>query len=547
MKRVLIIALALAAAVVCRAQGSAFWADPDSGFQQPDKVFVNSVWRGSKANAAAAFKPSSDAVVTVRAGELRCGKSVIDASAVSACFLKYVIGDELLDQYNQCGARDTVNYTAMRAADIISGETQLPAKAGELCPVWLSIKVPADAVPGKYKGSLSFITGDKVAATLSYTVKVIDRVLPPLGESPFHLDLWQNPYAVARYHNVPLWSKEHFDLLRPVMKMLADAGQKVITTTILDRPWNGQTEDPFGSMVTKIRLADGSWMYDYTIFDMWVEFMMSLGIDSQINCYSMIPWALNFDYFDQASYKVASLHAEPGSAEYEMYWGNFIRDFASHLREKGWFSKTHIAMDERPEASMKAALALIKKVEPEFKVALAGNYHESIADEIDDLCIALAQTYPEGKVAERKAAGQSSIYYTCCAEKYPNTFIASKPSEASWLPWIAMARGDEGYLRWAFNSWTIDPLKDARFRSWAAGDCYMVYPGAVSSVRFEKLIEGLQDYFKAVILLDEWSAGGKDAAKATVLKDAVSAFTVENLGAEGPAKALKEARKALEQ
>ena len=112
--------------------------------------------------------------------------------------------------------------------------------------------------------------------------------------------------------------------MRPVMEHLARAGQKVITATVMDRPWNGQTEDPFGSMVTKIRRADGSWLYDYTVFDLWVSFMMSLGIDKQINCYTLIPWALSFDYFDQATGTVTYVKASTDSPEYEQYWGRFI-------------------------------------------------------------------------------------------------------------------------------------------------------------------------------------------------------------------------------
>lgn len=271
--------------------------------------------------------------------------------------------------------------------------------------------------------------------------------------------------------------------------------------------------------------------------------MSSLGIDGQINCYTLIPWALTFDYFDQATDSKATIYAEPGSAEYESYWGNFIKDFAAHLRAKGWFEKTYIAMDERPEKSMKAALALIKKVEPEFKVALAGNYHESIADDIDDLCIAFGAEYPEGVVGSRRAKGQISTYYTCCAEKFPNTFIASNPLEASWLPLVALSRDVDGYLRWAYNSWTENPVKDARFRSWAAGDCYMVYPDGVSSVRFERLKEGLQDYLKAVILLEEWGRGTKKSAG---LEKALKTFTREELEKNGPERALKELRKAMD-
>lgn len=534
MRKILVLAT-LFASLACRAGIRVEWTSP-----LPDCR----VWRCETINASVSFNSSEKVEgLSVESGDLISGTSVISASCVKLNFLSYITGDELLEQYNQCGGRDTVNYKAVCAADMIDGRASVNLEAGQPQPVWMSVKIPFDAAPGRYRGTIRFREGGKEIASLEYSVRVCDRVLPPLSTSPFHLDLWQNPYAVARYHGVPLWSREHFERMEPVMKLLADAGQKVVTATIMDRPWNGQTEDPFGPMVTKIKRVDGSWLYDYTIFDKWVEFMSSLGIDGQINCYTLIPWALTFDYFDQATDSKATIYAEPGSAEYESYWGNFIKDFAAHLRAKGWFEKTYIAMDERPEKSMKAALALIKKVEPEFKVALAGNYHESIADDIDDLCIAFGAEYPEGVVGSRRAKGQISTYYTCCAEKFPNTFIASNPLEASWLPLVALSRDVDGYLRWAYNSWTENPVKDARFRSWAAGDCYMVYPDGVSGVRFERLKEGLQDYLKAVILLEEWGRGTKKSAG---LEKALKTFTREELEKNGPERALKELRKAMD-
>ena len=35
----------------------------------------------------------------------------------------------------------------------------------------------------------------------------------------------------------------------------------------INKPWNGQTEDYFDTMVTWIKRADGTWTFDYTIFD----------------------------------------------------------------------------------------------------------------------------------------------------------------------------------------------------------------------------------------------------------------------------------------
>lgn len=508
--------------------------------------FAYAAWKGERVNAEAvlwAEQPLS--LVSVSASELRSGKNVIPACAVEPKFIGYVMGDVLAEEYGQCGSRIKSEWDSVKVADIIGVSDIINVKKGNAQPVWVSVNVPRDAAAGTYKGTISLRAQElKAPLTLSYTIQVVDRVLSEAHEWPFFLDLWQNPYAVARYHNVPLWSEAHFKFMRPVMEKLASAGQKVITTTILNRPWNGQTEDPFGPMVTKILRADGTWMYDYTIFDKWVEYMMSIGIDKQINCYSMIPWHLQFDYFDQASNTYTYIKAEPDSKEYENYWGHFIVDFAKHLRAKGWFDITYIAMDERPAKAMRAALDVIHHYEPEFKVALAGNYHEGVADEIADLCITFRSEYPEGIVAKRREAGMISLYYTCCAEKYPNTFTVSAPAEASWIPWCAMAKDVDGYLRWAFNSWTADPMFDARFRTWAAGDCYMIYPDGRPGVHLEKLIEGVQDYEKARILREEWKAKG-DVKSLKALEDALSLFTYEQITENGPSPALKQARTVI--
>jgi lipoprotein signal peptidase len=140
-------------------------------------------------------------------------------------------------------------------------------------------------------------------------------------------------------------------------------------------------------MVKKIRKTDGRWEYDYSVFDKWVEYMMGLGIDDYISCYSMIPWKLEFDYYDEASGKDTSFVAEAGSKEYKLYWGLFLSDFAAHLRSKGWFEKTIIAMDERPAEAMLAAFETIFTADPDFKVSLAGNWHPEIERSLFDYCL----------------------------------------------------------------------------------------------------------------------------------------------------------------
>lgn len=521
---------------------------PSLEFQK--KAFNHVAWRGEKVFAQAVVSSEEELKdVRLSVSDLRNGKSLIGAENIRLQFVSYVVSD-LLDttKYGQCGSReDKSKWGEVLVADVLDINDSMTVPAGRKQPVWMTVSVPSDARPGKYSGKLTVTSSNAKARSLNVELTVADHVLPPARDWAFHLDLWQNPYSVARYENVPLWSEAHFEAMRPVMRMLAEAGQKSVTATIMSRPWNGQTEDAFGSMVTKIRRIDGTWLYDYTIFDRWVEFMFSLGIDRQINCYSMIPWALQFDYIDQATSSPATFQAAPGSEEYNEYWGAFIADFARHLKAKGWFEKTMIAMDERPLESMQAVLGLIRKVEPAFKISLAGNYHEPVIYDIVDFSETFSgkQEFPESAKAKRKELGLTTTFYTCCAEAHPNMFVISNPDEAAWLGWFAQAENYDGYLRWAYNSWTLDPLTDTRFRTWPAGDCFVVYPGGRGSVRFSKLVEGIQDFEKVRILRSRWQETGNEA-KLGQLTGILKSFTSETVLAEGPAKALAAAKSFLD-
>ncbi|WP_300729455.1 DUF4091 domain-containing protein, partial [uncultured Rikenella sp.] len=425
------------------------------------------------------------------------------------------------------------DWDSSLVADVLDINKVLDIEACTTRPIWLSLRVPTDVRAGRYRGTLTVSGANFKPLSLPFEVEVLARTLPEPKKWAFHLDLWQNPYAVARYYQVPLWSRAHFDAMLPLMRMLADAGQRAITTSIMYKPWNGQTEDHFDSMITRIKRIDGTWSYDYTVFDKWVEFMMNeVGIDEMINCYTMIPWDLRFDYYDQATNRVQFVEAKPGDAAYTEYWGVFLKDFARHLREKGWFEKTAISMDERPMEAMREAIKLIRETDPEFKITLAGNYHPEIESDLYYLSIPYGQQFPKEVKAERERRGQISTVYTCCTEAFPNTFTFSAPAEAAWTVFHAVAGGYDGYLRWAVNSWTTDPLRDSRFRSWAAGDTYSIYPGPRSSIRFERLVEGLQDCEKIARLRAELGARGA-TEKLDKLNRTVAKFTPEGLAASG--------------
>ena len=503
-------------------------------------------WKGERVSAQlVVWTPEALDNLSFIVSDLTSGKETISKDNVRTGFVRYVMTDELnKDGKGGCGYRKSSDYDSTLVADPIdhiASTLTVPANATQ--GGWISVRVPQQVKAGKYTGTVTVKDGDKVLSELKLAVNVKNRTLPASTEWAFHLDLWQNPYAEARYYNVEPFSKEHFDRMRPDMQNYVDAGGKVITASIMHKPWNGQTYDPFESMVTWLKKADGTWYFDYTVFDKWVEYMMSLGVKKQINCYSMVPWRLSFQYFDQASNSFKYLDAKPGEAAYDEFWGNMLTSFAKHLKEKGWFDITHISMDERPMKDMLATLKVIRKADKDFKVSLAGTYHDELVKELHDYCIAIGEKFPAEVIKSRKEAGQVTTYYTCCTEPRPNTFTFSAPAEAEWLGWFAAKENLDGYLRWALNSWVKNPLQDSRFTAWAAGDTYMIYPEGRSSIRFERLIEGVQSYEKIRILKEEFEKKGNKSAikKIDKILKAFDEFSLEEIPAATVVTKAKEA------
>lgn len=518
------------------------WGSIDIRYEKSDvpEIEVNNrmsltAWRGERVCAQAVLwtnRPLEG--VRVDVGALKQGSSVIPASAVTSHFVRYVMTDEANEDGSGCGYReDKTVWDSSLVADVLDIAEMRDIEACSVQPLWVKIWVPADARAGRYKGVVT-VSGDNLRPMrLQLEVNVVDRTLPEPGDWAMYLDLWQNPYAVARYYGVPLWSREHFDLMLPVMKMLADVGQRSITASIMHKPWNGQTEDHFDSMIGRMRKIDGTWSYDYTVFDKWVTFMTEeVGIDGIISCYTMIPWALRFDYYDQATGRVLFIEAEPGDEAYTEYWGAFLKDFARHLREKGWFERTAVAMDERPMKAMREAIKVIRDADPDFKISLAGGYHPEIVSDLYYLSIPYGKTFPADVKAERERNGQLSCVYTCCTEAFPNMFTFSDPAEAAWTAIHALAGGYDGYLRWSVCAWTADPLRDSRFRLFAAGDTYSIYPGPRSSIRFERLTQGLQYCEKIHVLREELKAEGL-LGELDELNGAVAGFTPEGFAEAG--------------
>lgn len=492
------------------------WATIDSLYSRsivpqvaPVKTLRLSGWKGERLSAQILLwtKDAADGV-RVELEPLKGDKMEVSAERIQARFVRYTLADKS-DAHCLCNRK--TDHPAVLVPDMLDSLSHFDMAAQTVRPVWLTVYLPMFMDSGVYKSKVTIIdnNGDKVR--LPFEVEVVEEEMREPEYWTFHLDLWQHPAAVARAEGLELWSDEHFEAIKRNCRMLHAAGQKVITTTLNKDPWNHQCYDAYEDMIKWTLKKDGTWSYDYTIFDKVIKTMMDVGIYRYINCYSMLPWNYELDYFDEAKGEKVTVKAKPGTPMFEKMWGPFLTDFYRHIdKDLMIASAVNIAADEREPEDMDEAIRVLNKYAPDLHFAMADNkYSFRKYNNVRDVCIALRQPIGQEDFDLRHKTNYITTYYVCCSTHFPNTLTYSQPFEAELLPWLSLARGFDGMLRWAYNSWPENPQYDSRFAKFASGDTYFIYPFARSSIRFERLIDGIEAYEKAKILMYDFTVSNR--------------------------------------
>jgi hypothetical protein len=498
-------------------------------------------WKGEKVNTLILIwssKPIQKVSIEKSNFTAASGK-VVSSQQLTTSFVKYVWTDGYFG--NGCDKRDNQKLDSSLVGDLLDTSGYSSLEACRVQPVWVSFTVPENAATGLYNGKI-IVRADEKEFSLRLSVQVAAQKLPPAKEWDFDLDLWQYPVCIADFHKTKRWSEEHFASMKPYYIMLANAGQKNITVSIIEG--GNQDKEVSPAMIKWIKRKDGTWRYDYDLFDKYVSFVMNCGINRRINCYSMLPWTMTFSYYDEAKEKDTSFVTTVTAPEFKSFWQSMLTDFAKHLKQKGWFQKTNIAMDERKLPDMLRALEIIRETDSEWHVALAGSYHPELIKLINDYSIFKASVFTKEELNYRNSHLLASTFYTSCEGERPNMFSFSPPAEATWIGWYAAAKGFSGFLRWGYNLWNSNPLQDSRGR-YPGGDAFQIYPGPQSSVRFEKLSEGIQDYMKIQILKKQLTKAG-DNKGLKAMHNILSNFENDRLEVESAEKIIAAAKRQIQ-
>ncbi|MFH0983715.1 MAG: glycoside hydrolase domain-containing protein, partial [Planctomycetota bacterium] len=164
--------------------------------------------------------------------------------------------------------------------------------SGALAPLWLTVRVPRDAKPGTYTGTVSVSADGLKPTTVPLRVTVADWSIPDPKDLRILNFAYLSEDAVAKHYGVPLWSDKHLELVSRSMALMAEVNSRQVIVNMAINFYGGNkggadcsNEE---SMVRWIKQPDGAYTYDFAIFDKYLDMVAkTIGKPSllRVNCW----------------------------------------------------------------------------------------------------------------------------------------------------------------------------------------------------------------------------------------------------------------------
>ncbi len=98
-------------------------------------------------------------------------------------------------------------------------------------------------------------------------MRVADWTVPDRQDYRTWLDIIQSPDALALEYNVPRWSEKHWEMIAESFRLIGQTGCRIVYVPLLAHSHLGNEE----SMVRWVKKADGTWDYDYSILEKYLD------------------------------------------------------------------------------------------------------------------------------------------------------------------------------------------------------------------------------------------------------------------------------------
>ncbi len=391
--------------------------------------------------------------------------------------------------------------------DVLLEDAYVAVSAGHAQPVWITVSVPVDTLPGVYAATVT-ITGDD---TFSHTISLNLHVYPVVVEKT---RLWATNWFSMQWRHLDITpepeSDDYYALLRRYARSMAAHRQNVALISPLN-------------LATYSIDASGALAFDFSRFDRWVHIFIEEGVIGRIEGGHIggrkEGWMSEFVAQTRVirDGAVVSETVAPDSKAAHTFYSAFFPALVAHLKAQGWLDIYMQHLADEPIAvnlgSYRALAALAREYAPELRI-IEATHAKDLVGSIDVWVPQLNYLHDDfAHYQERQAAGDEVWFYTCVFPQgeYANRFIEQPLIKTRLLHWINYRYGITGYLHWGYNQWTSDDPVTHTTRPHGgppylpAGDPWIVYPGKdgpLSSIRFAAMRDGIVDHELLCMLAD---------------------------------------------
>jgi len=416
------------------------------------------------------------------------------------------------------------------------------------------VKVPADAAPGLYHGTVRAEGPDFPAATLPVEVEVLDWRVPDPRDFQTIVAIAQSPYGVAKQYKTPLWSDKHWELLEASLRQLARAGNGVwFVPVLLDTEFGNRDV----SMIKWTRKKDGSVAFDYATMDCYLDLIVkNCGTPLFVSFVVMngFQGAVEVKVLDEASGKEERLNLGPNAPGREKYWQPFACSLYSHMAAKGLDQTMYWGYPWDMDGDPKLKPMLRQFVPEVFWICGSHDANVAVSGGMPDLSSPFYVGSPFGARAWDGKVDTSAGEFYKVVENI-QSFLIGGESKKGWkpqdqillctprtdcgaivvngtsTPWTfrifaerAIFTGYRGTGRMGGDYWAGSYFDGCKYGGGAPGFSIMksLWPGpdgAESSARFEAMIEGLQETEARIFVEQALDRGILPAEKAQAITE----------------------------
>lgn len=400
---------------------------------------------------------------------------------------------------------------------------------------WITVDLNGYESAGNYDITIIFEfteNNSKQSIAKTLAVDVIDALLP---SQSLKYTQWFHCDCIASYFKVPIFSEEHWKLIKAFLKTAVKNGVNMILTPLFTPPLDTEVggERPTVQLVKVIK-QNAQYSFHFTLLDRWIDLCLQCGIKYFEMTHLFTQWGAKYAPKIMAEVngvetRIFGWDTESTSTEYKAFLAAFLPALNRYLQKKGIAEYTYFHISDEPHGEeTKETYLLAKNI---IKKHLKGY---KIIDALSDI------TYYKEGVVEIPIPASDAIRpflnedlperwtYYCVAQgkNVSNRFIAVPSYRNRVIADQIFKYNIDGFLHWGYNfyysqlsRYPIDPYvitdADGAFQS---GDSFSVYPfhngtadsirsvvfeNALSDLRAMQLLESMTGHEHVVALIEQ--------------------------------------------